>query len=101
MSVKASFWAIEQWPGTPLQKLVLMVLADWADENGRAWPRISSVAHKATCSSRTVLRCLSELEADGFLSRTRTRRRDGRQGSNRYTLKLGKTQSDTVSVWPE
>jgi MarR-like DNA-binding transcriptional regulator SgrR of sgrS sRNA len=86
MSVKASFWAIEQRPRSRDHKLVLMLLADWADEDGEAWPRITTIAERAMCSVRHAVNVLNELEADDYLRKVRTRRRDGRQGSNRYRL---------------
>jgi hypothetical protein len=88
MSVKASFWAIEQKPRSRDHKLVLMLLADWADETGEAWPRRTTIAEKAMCSVKHVGDLVRELEDDGYLVRIRTRRRDGRQGSNRYKLNL-------------
>jgi hypothetical protein len=88
MSVKASFWAIEQRPRSRGHKLVLMLLADWADETGEAWPRQTTIAMKAMCSVRHVIDLVRELEADGHLRIIRTRRRDGRQGSNRYKLNI-------------
>jgi hypothetical protein len=91
MSVKASFWAIEQTPRSRDHKLVLMLLADWADETGEAWPKQSTIAKKAMCSVRHVIDLVQELEADSYLTRIRTRRRDGRQGSNRYKLHLNVT----------
>jgi DNA-binding Lrp family transcriptional regulator len=88
MSLKASFWAIEQRPRSRDHKLVLMLLADWADETGEAWPRQITIAEKAMCSLRHVSDLLRELETDGLIKRIKTRRRDGRQGSNRYKLNV-------------
>jgi hypothetical protein len=88
MSLKASFWAIEQRPRSRDHKLILMLLADWADENGEAWPKITTIADKAICSVRHAIDMLNDLEIDGYLLKIRTRRRDGRQGSNRYKLHI-------------
>jgi hypothetical protein len=91
MSLKASFWAIEQRPRSRDHKLVLMLLADWADETGEAWPRRITIAEKAMCSLRHVIDVLAELEADGYLEKIPSRRRDGRQGCNRYKLSISLT----------
>jgi DNA-binding MarR family transcriptional regulator len=88
MSLKASFWAIERRPRSQSHKLILMLLADWANEEGIAWPKLTTIADKAMCSVSTVQRCLRDLEADGFISRSNSRRRDGRQGTNFYKLDL-------------
>jgi hypothetical protein len=60
MSVKASFWAIEQRPRSRDHKLVLMLLADWADENWRslAEDRLPSPM-KSMCSVRHVIDLLN------------------------------------------
>jgi hypothetical protein len=39
MSHKASLWAFEKEGLSPAAKLVLILLADWADESGMAWPK--------------------------------------------------------------
>jgi hypothetical protein len=38
MSHKATAWAFEQDSESITHKLVLILLADWADENGLAFP---------------------------------------------------------------
>jgi DNA-binding MarR family transcriptional regulator len=88
MSHKASHWAFERSPATHTQKLVLILLADWADETGLAWPKQSTLADKARLSIRHLRRVLDELEAEGYLRRVQTRRRDGRRGVDNYQLDL-------------
>jgi len=46
---------------------VLLALADWADDEGRLFCLISTLAHNARCSKRTAQRAIRRLEADGFL----------------------------------
>jgi hypothetical protein len=88
MSHKATYWAFERrTPGSD-HKLVLILLADWADENGIAWPRQSTIAHKAMMSMRHVRDVLRELESYGFIRRVQTRRKDGRRGVDNYVLNL-------------
>lgn len=87
MSIKAMNWAWEQMlpPGS---KLILMSLADAADEDGLCWPRIRVLAQKCCTSERTVQRTLKDLEAKGYLRVDRRYRRDGSQSSNAYYLHL-------------
>lgn len=87
MSIKAMNWAWEQTlpPGS---KLILMSLADAADEDGLCWPRIRVLAQKCCTSERTVQRTLKDLEAKGYLRVDRRYRRDGSQSSNAYYLHL-------------
>jgi len=71
---------------TPTLKLVLMALADAADDHGVCWPSVSTLAKKCSVSTRTVQRSLGVL-IDSELLITETRqRRDGSSTSNRYRL---------------
>lgn len=87
MSIKAMNWAWEQRL-PPNSKLILMALADAADEVGQCWPRVRLIAEKCCTSERTVQRVLKELEAAGFLHIERNYRKDGSQSSNVYSLSL-------------
>jgi DNA-binding MarR family transcriptional regulator len=88
MSHKATAWAFQQPARSPTHKLILILLADWADETGLAWPKQATLARNAECSVSTIHRVLADLEADGLFRRVRTRRRDGRQASDRFHLNL-------------
>lgn len=96
MSIKAMNWAWEQ-ALPPNSKLILMALADAADEDGQCWPRVRVIAGKCCTSERTVQRVLKELESRSLL-RVETRyRRDGGQSSNGYFLKITTPrQTDTL-----
>ena len=87
MSIKAMNWAWEQRL-PPNSKLILMALADAADEVGQCWPRVRLIAEKCCTSERTVQRVLKELETAGFLHIQRNYRKDGSQSSNVYSLSL-------------
>lgn len=80
-------WAWEQRL-PPNSKLILMALADSADEVGKCWPRVRLIAEKCCTSERTVQRVLKELETAGFLHIERNYRKDGSQSSNVYSLSL-------------
>ena len=71
---------------TPTLKLVLMALADAADDQGVCWPSVSTLAKKCTVSKRTVQRSLRVLIDDGLLIAEARRRHDGSSTSNRYRL---------------
>jgi hypothetical protein len=67
MSIKV---ATEVWRGSRHKSgnlLVLLALADHADDQGKAWPGVSSLARKARLSERHTRRCLSELLVSGEL----------------------------------
>jgi len=74
-------WAECDQSGTPL--LVMLALADHADDAGVCWPGIDSIARKARISRATAYRTLAALEGDGELD---VEHRRGRGLTNRYTL---------------
>jgi hypothetical protein len=80
-------WAWEQQLA-PSPKLVLMALADAADDSGECWPRLRTVAKKCCTSERTVQRVLKTFEAAQLITVTRRFAADGRQTSNGYRLSL-------------
>jgi len=96
MSIKAMNWAWEQRL-PPNSKLILMALADSADEDGKCWPRVRLIAEKCCASERTVQRVLKELEERGFLHIERRFRGDGGQSSNAYYLCL---ESPPINLSP-
>lgn len=71
---------------TPTLKLVLMALADSADDQGVCWPSVSTLAKKCSVSTRTVRRSLRVLMDNGMLIAEARRRGDGSSTSNRYRL---------------
>ncbi len=72
---------------TPTLKLVLMALADAADDHGVCWPSVSTLAKKCTVSTRTVQRSLRALIDRRLLIAEPRQRRDGSSTSNRYRLR--------------
>lgn len=49
--------------------LVLLALADFADDEGRCWPSVATIAKKARLTERQAYRSLKALEASGHLHR--------------------------------
>lgn len=54
---------------SPVEKLILLALADWANDDGVAWPSIAKLAQKTGCGERTVQRTLRAAEQAGLLTR--------------------------------
>ncbi|AGN34155.1 O protein [Vibrio phage VD1] len=67
MSVKVMsyVWDISLFKGS--DKLVMLCLADHADDNGVCWPSIDTIARKSGVSPTTVKSTLKKLEAGGWL----------------------------------
>src|SRR5947209_5428982 len=88
MSIKAMNWAWAQ-KMAPTPKLILMALADSANDSDECWPGIPFVAEKCCVSERTVQRVLQGFEAAGLMTVTRRYTTAGRQTSNAYRLAIG------------
>lgn len=69
MSIKlmTAVWDREDLSST--QKLVLLALADWANDEGLCWPSINRLAVKAALTSRAVQKTIRSLEDAGFIRR--------------------------------
>lgn len=86
MSNDASTWAWSRVVGSPSCKLVLVVLADFADERGECYPSVSLLAERTEQSEDTVRRRLNELEAGGLIERLERYSRNGTRTSNLFRL---------------
>ena len=80
-------WAWQQ-KLSPTPKLILMALADAANDFGVCWPNVSTVATKCCVSIRTVRRVTQKLVDCGLMLSEQRFRKDGSCSSNRYRLQL-------------
>jgi len=74
MSVSAMAWAKQQKTGSASAKLVLLVLADYADERGCCWPSQATIAREAELTDRSIRTHLLALEELGLIRREERRR---------------------------
>jgi len=81
-------WAWDQRLA-PGPKLILMALADAADDDGVCWPSVARVSSKCCVSTRTVQRVIQEFTVNKLLTVTSRFSATGRQKSNGYRLQLG------------
>lgn len=89
MSNRAMAWAWGVDGLTTVQKLLLVALADFADEADSCYPGQERLAQLASTSRETVSRNLSRLEDLGLISRERRQRKDGFRTSDRFVLHVG------------
>ena len=76
--------------------LVLLALADWANDDGYCWPTISALAAKARLSERAVQQILGRLTATGRIRRIQG---GGRGRANRYQVVTARNgASETVNA---
>lgn len=73
--------------GSPIRKLVLIKLADNANDKGECWPSYQHIADQCELSRSAVRKHIKQLEKDGFLT---VENRKGEKGnsSNLYHLRL-------------
>jgi len=73
---------------TPSEKLVLLKIADSANDSGECWPSQSNIARQCEVSRETVNRCLKQLEKYGFLK--------SQKKTKGYSVKVYKIKYDTL-----
>jgi hypothetical protein len=88
MSVAAMAWAKSRKAGSPSAKLVLLALADYADEHGYCWPSRATVAAECELSVRSVSDQFRALEREGLIKRDARARDNGSQTSNTIQLMI-------------
>jgi hypothetical protein len=90
MSVHVISWVLKHSPSTLGDRLVLLSLADKAEEDGtEARPSVATLALEARLSARQVQRCLRNLEGRGEIEKTGTYRYPGqRHGVNVYRVAM-------------
>jgi hypothetical protein len=95
MSIQAMTWA---WSVAlpPTSKLVLMALADIADDRGICWPSHPTLAAKCSLTDRTVRRVLVSLQAHKLVVVEPRFNTTGSRTSNRYRLAVD-THQDKLS----
>lgn len=83
MSVRtmARVWADSKQSGTDL--LMLLAIADFADDDGNAYPSVGTLAKKCRMTGRNANHILAALRASGELE---VRANEGPSGTNRYRI---------------
>lgn len=103
MSIKALNWAYEQSTGGPAPKIVLTILADYADENGVSYPSQGNIARKAEVSVSSIRRHIARLEELNLVCRVERFRDDGARSSDEYRLLMNDRTRDLArqNGWQE
>lgn len=74
--------------GNPLRKLVLLKLADNANDQGECWPSLQYIADQCEISKRSVISHISALCDSGLLKKEHREGKFKANASNLYTLSL-------------
>lgn len=88
MSSIATTWAWSQADLNSSAKIVLLALADHADENYSCYPSVARIMELTNLSERTVRNVISDLAANGFIKIEHRHRDNGTQASSRYWLQI-------------
>ena len=103
MSFQATHWAIHEVHGVP-NKLVLVVMAEYADENGECFPSQDRLARDTDLSVSTVRRTIRTYEALGLMTSIKryVMSEDGSKvrTSNLYRLAIGAQPAATTTSEP-
>jgi len=86
MSFEAMSWAARRPCKNSLNKLVLLMLANYADENHRTWPSYKHLAELCECTERSVIRACKSLQEEGALAIWPRFTPLGKQTSNLFIL---------------
>jgi hypothetical protein len=89
MSWAATSWASKVKTGSPAIKLVLLTLANFADDEGYCFPSQKTLAEITECGERSIRRYLDKLESMGIIRRVRRHREDGSRTSDGVYLCMG------------
>lgn len=87
MSVKASNWAWDI-PLKPTAKLVLLRLADFANEHGGCFASYDRLTSDVNVSKNTIIKALKDLEDAGYLTKTKNLRDNGGFSANSFVLNM-------------
>lgn len=89
MSFRAVAWAWDQRQLTPMERLTLLALTQFANsETESCWPRVRTLADEAGISESSANRALKVLEETGLIFVERRYREDGSARSSVYSLRL-------------
>lgn len=93
MSVKLMWSAMTVKAGSPTAKLILLKLADNANDKGECWPSLKNIAEHCEVSQKTVITNIKKLEELGYVKKI-NRFNDKGKTSNLYVITL--TESEPV-----
>ena len=86
MSFQAMAWGVKQETNNPISKLLLLMICNYADEKGNAYPSQEHLSKLCQCSRMSIIRHIKELEKNKFI--TTSKQKNGAYGFNLYTLNM-------------
>ncbi len=92
MSWQATAWAVKQKTGSAGCKLLLLTLANYADDTGCCWPSQETLSHDTEQSLDTIQRQIKRLKTIGLIRTVIRPMGAGRWSSRTYFLNLSVTE---------
>lgn len=83
MSIRVMSDVLDHAPVSGSKLLVLVALANFADDDGVCWPAMSTIAAKARLAERSAQRACRDMEQAGLLEISESA---GPNGVNRYRI---------------
>ena len=83
MSIKIMSWVWESGPTDPTERLIMLALADYSNDEGVSYPSMIGLAHKACVTERGARGIVRRLESQGWLE---IKTGGGRGGKNIYRI---------------
>ena len=87
MSFEALAWGVKQKCDSPISKLCLLMICNYANEKGTAYPSQEHLAKLCQCSKRSIVRHIQNLANDNLI--TIQKEKNGAYGYNLYILNMG------------
>jgi hypothetical protein len=88
--------AMKMKVGNPLRKLVLLKLADNANDQGECWPAVQYIAEQCEISKRSAQNHIQQLVKDGLVRIEERKAENGLNRSNVYHLVLNSYGADAA-----
>ena len=85
MSIRIMAQVFDAGPTDKSERLVMLALADFCNDEGECWPAVASIARKAAMTERGARKILRRLEESGWL---KTDVGNGRGGCSQYRISL-------------
>jgi len=86
MSFEAMAMVVKVENVKPTEKLILLLLANYADEQGRCFPSYNTIAKLANCSRRKAIDSIKILADVGFISISRRKKSNNDNYANVYVV---------------
>lgn len=96
MSMELMVRAMKIKVGNPLRKLVLLKLADNANDQGECWPAVQYIAEQCEISKRSAQNHIQQLVKDGLVRIEERKAENGLNRSNVYHLVLNSYGADAA-----